>query len=260
MMALTRIYAPSLFLCLFILAHCLHPHHGDNMTDIDQSVLACNHRHTFNDESSTPHSPSAMLQVTCHQHPRRPYCRQQVSRPAFCTCLTLRRTSSLALPLPARFWPSGELLSQTILARSFLRGTTVPPFLGRLQHCLTFGRLPSQSSHFSLAVHFCHVPTALSTYSLLWERHGIGFCVVSSFVCINLILEWTTDDNSLFSVQVLCSIFFYMYSFDDVSSSLRSISSAQALPVPRGRHGKSVFNFSHKSVVTSLQESFTSRP
>jgi len=56
MMALTRIYAPSLFLCLFILAHCLDPHHGDNKTDIDQSVLACSH--TFNDHSSTLHSPS----------------------------------------------------------------------------------------------------------------------------------------------------------------------------------------------------------
>jgi len=56
MMALTRIYAPLLFLCLFILTHCLDPHHGDNKTDIDQSVLACSH--TFNVHSSTPHSPS----------------------------------------------------------------------------------------------------------------------------------------------------------------------------------------------------------
>jgi len=54
MMALTRIYAP-LLLCLFILAHCLDPHHGDNKTDIDQSVLACSH--AFNVHSSTPHSP-----------------------------------------------------------------------------------------------------------------------------------------------------------------------------------------------------------
>ena len=33
------------------------------------------------------------------------------------------------LPLPARFWPSGALLLQTTLARSFLRETTVPSFL-----------------------------------------------------------------------------------------------------------------------------------
>ena len=57
MMALTRIYTPSLLLCLLILAHCLDPHHhGDNKTNIDQSVLACNH--TFNVHSSTPHLPS----------------------------------------------------------------------------------------------------------------------------------------------------------------------------------------------------------
>jgi len=59
MMALTRIYAPSLLLCWFILAHCLDPHHSDDITDIDQSVLA--YSYTFNDQSSTPHSPSAML-------------------------------------------------------------------------------------------------------------------------------------------------------------------------------------------------------
>jgi len=49
MMALTSIHTTSLFLCLFILTYCLpvDPHHGDNMTDVDQSVLAC--IHTFND-------------------------------------------------------------------------------------------------------------------------------------------------------------------------------------------------------------------
>jgi len=62
MIALTRIYTPSLLLCLFILAHCLDPHHGDNKTDIDQSVLACSH--TFNVHSSTPHSPSRCYHVT----------------------------------------------------------------------------------------------------------------------------------------------------------------------------------------------------
>jgi len=70
MIALTRIYTPSLLLRLFILAHCLDPHHGDNKTDIDQSVLACSH--TFNVHSSSPHSPSQSN--TCHRHLRRPYC------------------------------------------------------------------------------------------------------------------------------------------------------------------------------------------
>jgi len=51
-----------------------------------------------------------------------------------------------------------------------------------------------------------------------------------------------------------------MYSFDNLSSSLGSISSALALPVSRGRHGKLVDNFSHESDVTSLQDPFTSRP
>ena len=74
MIALTRIYTPSLLLCLFILAHCLDPHHGDNKTDIDQSVLACSH--TFNVHSSSPHSQSN----TCHRHLRPPYCRQQAPR------------------------------------------------------------------------------------------------------------------------------------------------------------------------------------
>jgi len=151
MMALTRIYAPSLLLCLFILAPCLDPHHGDNMTDIDQSLVACSH--TFNDQSSTPHSLSAMLQLTCQRHPRRPCCWQQAPRLTFCARLT--RTSSLAFPLPARFWPLGDLPSLTILARFFLRETTVPPFFGCLQHGLTFGRLPSQPLHFCLAVYFC---------------------------------------------------------------------------------------------------------
>jgi len=51
-----------------------------------------------------------------------------------------------------------------------------------------------------------------------------------------------------------------MYSFDNLSSSLGSISSALALPVSRGRHEKLVDNFSHESGVTSLQDLFTSRP
>jgi len=68
----------------------------------------------------------------------------------------------------------------------------------------------------------------------------------------------------LFSVSAyylfLCGIFFCMYSFDNLSSSLGSISNALALPVSRGRHGKLVDNFSHESDVTSLQDPFTSRP
>jgi len=50
------------------------------------------------DQSSTPPSTSAMLQLTCRRHPRRPYWRQQAHHPTFCALLTLQRTSSLALP------------------------------------------------------------------------------------------------------------------------------------------------------------------
>jgi len=97
MRALTRIYAPSLLLCLFILPHCLDPFHGDNMTNIDQSVLACSHTFQVNDQSSTvtPHSPSTMLQLRCQRHFHRTYCRQQALRPTFNARLTLKRTFSL---------------------------------------------------------------------------------------------------------------------------------------------------------------------
>ena len=45
-----------------------------------------------------------------------------------------------------------------------------------------------------------------------------------------------------------------MYSCDNLSSLLGSISSPLAWPVSRGRHGKLVDNFSHESDVTSLQD------
>jgi len=174
-MAPKRSCAHSLPVCLFILAHCLDPHHGDNKTYIDQFVLACSH--TFNVRYSSQHSPSQSNK--CHQHPRRPYYQQQGPRLTCCVRLTIKRTFSLELPLPARFWPSGDLLSQTILARSFLRETTVPLFFGRLQHGLTFGRLPSQPSHCSLSVYVCHVTTVVYRYSLLWERVVFCYRVVS---------------------------------------------------------------------------------
>ena len=51
-----------------------------------------------------------------------------------------------------------------------------------------------------------------------------------------------------------------MYSFDNLSPSLGSISSVLALPDSRGRQRKLLDNFSHESDVTSLQDPFTSRP
>jgi len=125
-MALTRIYAPSLLLCLLILAHCLDLHRGENMTDIDQFFLACSH--TFNDQSSTPHSPSAMLQLMCQRHPRCPYCRQH----------WLKRHALSS----ARVWPFSELLRSPfsflldfdLWETFFRRPPSRVPFFGRLQY------------------------------------------------------------------------------------------------------------------------------
>ena len=82
---------------------------------------------------------------------------------------------------------------------------------------------------FSLAVDFCQVPTVVHKYSLLWKRIVFCFCVVSSFVCIDLILEWTITHSFLF----LRSIFFCMYSFDIFSSSLVHSSLQHALDLFR---------------------------
>ena len=125
MMALTSIHTPSLLLCLFILAYCLpvDPHHGDNITDVDQSVLACSH--TFNDQSSTPHSPCVMLQLTCQQHPRCSYCQQQAPRPTFCA----RPTHQELLRSPFPF-----LLDFDLQETFFCRPSSRVLFFRRLQY------------------------------------------------------------------------------------------------------------------------------
>jgi len=96
---------------------------------------------------------------------------------------------------------------------------------------------------------------------VFWKRIVFGFVVVSSSVCNRLILELIIAHYFLF----LCSISFYMYLFDNFSSSsvdkfdstrLKSISSALALPVSRGRHAKLIDNFSHESDLTSLKTPF----
>jgi len=77
----------------------------------DQPRLCCRKHHSLQHHPCframisppTPHLPTAMLKNTYHQHPRRPYYRQQAPGPTFCARLTIKRTSSLALPLPARF-------------------------------------------------------------------------------------------------------------------------------------------------------------
>ena len=133
-MTLKRSCALSLLLCLFILAHCLDPHHGDNKTDIDQFVLTC--IHTVNVRYSSLYSPSQCN--TCHQHPRRPCCQQQAQRFTFCARLTIKRTSPSCLILtfgrpsfadhPRAFISSGDYstaLFWTTPTRFDLRETSV---------------------------------------------------------------------------------------------------------------------------------------
>ena len=94
------------------------------------------------------------------------------------------------------------------------------------------------------------------------------FFFVGLFLLLVTPLQSSTDivcyGSVLFSVSAyylfLCGIFFCMYSFDNLSFSLGSISNALALPVSWGRHGKLVNNLSHESDVTTLQDPFTSRP
>ena len=155
-----------------------------------------------NDQPATPHSPTAMLQLRCRRHPCRPYCCQQAQRPTFCALLTLQRTSSLALPQepspscsilifgrlsfadhPRALFSSGDFSTDLFWTTST-----------RFDLWETFITIVT----FSLSFYFCEVPTVLSKYFLLWERIVFCFRVVSSFVCINLILEWTITHSFLF--------------------------------------------------------------
>ena len=120
-MALKRSCALSLPLCLFILAHCQDPHHGDNKTDIDQFVLACSH--TFNVRYSSPHSPSQSN--TCHQHPVDPTAnnKRQSLLPA--------RVSPLSKLLRSNF---PFLLDFDLRGTFFRRPSSRVLFFGRLQY------------------------------------------------------------------------------------------------------------------------------
>jgi len=185
-----------------------------------------------NDQPPTPHSPTVMLQLRCYRHPCRPYCCQQAQHPSFCALLTLPRTSSLALPQEP--CPScsilifGRLRSQTTVVRPFLGETSVQTFLDDFNTVWPSGDLYHNLHIFSSGL-FLLGPYSLSKYCLLWERIVFCFRVVSSFVCINLILEWTITHFFLF----ICSIFFCMYSFDKFSSSLVDSSLQHALDLFR---------------------------
>jgi len=58
-----RTFTASLLVHFGLLSTSWSPHHGDNKTNIDQSVLAC--IHTFNVHSSTTHSKFAVAILTC---------------------------------------------------------------------------------------------------------------------------------------------------------------------------------------------------
>ena len=72
MMVLTRIYAPSLLLCLFILVHCLDPHQMITWPTLTNPFWTAV---TLSMINLQPHIRRRDTN-TRHRHPRRPYCRQ----------------------------------------------------------------------------------------------------------------------------------------------------------------------------------------
>jgi len=177
-----------------------------------------------------PHSPSQSN--TCHWHLRRPYCRQK--RHAL---------------LSAHVWPLSHLLLLDFdLLETFFRKPS--------SRVLFFGRLQYRSCS--------------DDFNTVWPsgdfRHNLQI-FLCRFICVTS-LQSSTDivcyGSVLFYVSVqylfLCGICFCMYLFDNLSSSLGSISSALAWPVSRGRHRKLLDNFSHESDVTSPQDPFLTRP
>jgi len=116
---------------------------------------------------------------TCDWPPRRPYCQQKA--PSFCARFHFFARPSPSCSILTFGRPSFADHPRTFF--KFLGENTVPLFFGRLQHGLTFRRLPSQPSHFSLSVYFCYVPTVVYRYSLLWERILFCFRVASVSMC-----------------------------------------------------------------------------
>jgi len=136
--------------------------------------------------------------------------------------------------LSARVWPLSELLGSNF--RSFLDDSNTV--------------WPSGDFRHNLDIFLCRFifVTSLQSFTDIVCYGSVLFSLILYYLC-------------------LCSIIFYMYSFDhfscalgSISSVIGSISSALPLPVSRERHGKLVDNFSHESDFTSLQDPFTSRP
>jgi len=175
----------------------------------------------FADRDTTAQMPPALVLTLL------PTALRQAPCPIFCARPTIRRNSWLALTFFRR--PSSRVL-----------------FFGRLK----YRSFSNDSNTVWPSGDFCH-----NLQIFLCRFIFVTSQLSTDIVCYGSVL-FSVSEYYLF----LCGIFFCMYSFDNLSSSLGSISSALALPVSRGRHGKLVNNFSHESDVTSLQDPFTSRP
>jgi len=146
-MALTRIYAPSLLLFLFILAHFLDPQHGDYMTHIDQSVLAC--RHTLNHQSSTAF---AVRDATAHvsKVPLSP-----LLPTASTTPYILRASDSANFFARPSTRPCSFLLDFDLRETFFRRLPSHVLFSGRLQYGPFFRETSVTRLTFSVSVYCC---------------------------------------------------------------------------------------------------------
>ena len=201
------------------------------MAEIDQSVLACSY--TLNDQSSTLHSPSAILQLQPRIRRPRYYSSRAHGTPMPLLLTTSATPYFLRASDPSLNFFARPCCSILTFGRPpfadhpsvfFSSGDYSTTLLGWLQHSLNFGRILSQPQFtFSLARVCCWVPTILSRYGLLWERIVFCFRVVSAFVCITLILEWAINHYCLFP----SSIFFCMYWIYNCSSSLVDVTSLQ---------------------------------
>jgi len=140
------------------------------------------------DQSSTPHTPSAMLQLTCQQHPRCPYCRQ----------LWLKRHTLSS----ARVWPFSELLRS--------------PFSFLLDFDLreTFFRRPPSRVPFFRRIQYCpFLDGSNAVWSLGDFRHNLHI-FAWRFIFVRS-LQSSSDvvwyGSVLFSVSVLCSMMCKMF-------------------------------------------------
>jgi len=151
----------------------------------------------------------------------------------FCALLTLQWTSALALPQesapscliltfrklffadhPHVFFPSGDYRTDPFWTTS-TRFDLQQTFITTLT--------------FSPVVHFLLGPYSPIQILFVIGAYCFLFRVVSSFVCINLILEWTIIHSCMF----LCNTIFCIFLLNKISSSLVDSSLQHALDLFR---------------------------